>query len=140
MPRKDRSDIEIGNLEKKLGLAKGAIRNPDGTDARSDKKLGTLREEYRALYGSRPVRKNATIIAAATKPVPVASGTKKATAKKVVASVSGSTSTKKKAVGTVAKQAATAVAKNSTAPKKAASKPAAASPVKKSAGSISRKK
>lgn len=47
MPRKTRSDIKVGNLEKKLGLGKGSIRNPDGTDARSDKKLGTLREEYK---------------------------------------------------------------------------------------------
>ncbi len=46
MPRKTRSDIKIGNLEKKLGLGKGSIRNPDGTDARSDKKLGTLRNDY----------------------------------------------------------------------------------------------
>lgn len=46
MPRKIRSDIKIGNLEKKLGLDKGAIRNPDGSDARSDKKLGTLRKDY----------------------------------------------------------------------------------------------
>lgn len=41
-----RKDIRIGSLEKKLGLEPGSIRNPDGTDARSDKKLGTLREEY----------------------------------------------------------------------------------------------
>ena len=46
MARKIRSDIKIGNLEKKLGLDKGAIRNPDGTDARSDKKLSTLRKEF----------------------------------------------------------------------------------------------
>lgn len=46
MPRKIRSDIKIGNLEKKMGLDSGAIRNPNGTDARSDKKLGTLRKEY----------------------------------------------------------------------------------------------
>jgi hypothetical protein len=46
MARKIRSDIKIGNLEKKLGLENGAIRNPNGTDARSDKKLGTLRQEY----------------------------------------------------------------------------------------------
>lgn len=46
MARKTRSDIKIGNLEKKLGLDKGAIRNPDGSDARSDKKLGTLRKDY----------------------------------------------------------------------------------------------
>ena len=42
-PPKVRGDITIGNLEKKLGLEPGSIRNPDGTDARSDKKLKTLR-------------------------------------------------------------------------------------------------
>lgn len=56
MPRKIRSDIKIGNLEKKLGLNKGAIRNPDGTDARSDKKLGKLREEYQRQFDGPPVR------------------------------------------------------------------------------------
>ncbi|WP_192823843.1 hypothetical protein [Rufibacter sp. LB8] len=60
MPRKIRSDITIGNLEKKLGLDKGAIRNPDGSDARSDKKLGTLREEYQQQFGGPPVRKSKT--------------------------------------------------------------------------------
>lgn len=55
-PRKVRSDIKIGNLEKRLGLDKGAIRNPDGTDARSDKKLGTLRAEYQRMYGGPAVR------------------------------------------------------------------------------------
>lgn len=46
MSRQIRNDIKIGNLEKKLGLENGAIRNPNGTDARSDKQLGTLRKEY----------------------------------------------------------------------------------------------
>jgi hypothetical protein len=46
MARKVRSDIKIGNLEKKLGLDSGAIRNPDGSDARSDKTLKKLRQEY----------------------------------------------------------------------------------------------
>ena len=45
MTRKIRSDIKVGTLEKKLGLKSGAIRNPDGSDARSDKRLGTLRKE-----------------------------------------------------------------------------------------------
>ena len=45
--RKTRSDITIGSLEKKLQLAPGAIRNVDGTDARSDKQLGTLQKEYK---------------------------------------------------------------------------------------------
>jgi hypothetical protein len=43
--RKIRSDIKVGNLEKRLGLKPGAIRNTDGSDARSDKRLGTLRKE-----------------------------------------------------------------------------------------------
>jgi hypothetical protein len=47
MARKIRSDIRIGTLEKKLGLKPGAIRNADGTDARSDKRLGTLRKEQK---------------------------------------------------------------------------------------------
>jgi hypothetical protein len=47
MVRKIRSDIKVGTLEKKLGLKSGAIRNADGSDARSDKRLGTLRKEQR---------------------------------------------------------------------------------------------
>ena len=44
--RRIRKDIQIGNLEKKTGLAPGTIRNVDGSDSRSDKQLGTLRDEY----------------------------------------------------------------------------------------------
>ncbi len=44
--RKDRTDIEVGNLEKKHKLQPGTIRNTDHTDARSDKQLGTLQSEY----------------------------------------------------------------------------------------------
>lgn len=44
--RKDRSDIQVGNLEKKHKLQDGTIRNPDQTDARSDKELGTLQRAY----------------------------------------------------------------------------------------------
>ena len=44
--RKDRSDIQVGNLEKKHGLKPGTVRNPDDTDARSDKELGKLEREY----------------------------------------------------------------------------------------------
>ncbi|WP_420148708.1 hypothetical protein [Spirosoma sp.] len=44
--RKDRSDIQVGNLEKKHKLEPGTIRNTDHTDARSDKELGTLQREY----------------------------------------------------------------------------------------------
>jgi len=46
MARKIRSDITVGNLEKdRLGVPPGTIRNPDGRDTRSDKKLGTIRKE-----------------------------------------------------------------------------------------------
>jgi hypothetical protein len=44
--RKDRSDIQVGNLEKKHGLQPGTVRNPDHSDARSDKELGRLQREY----------------------------------------------------------------------------------------------
>jgi hypothetical protein len=44
--RKDRSDIQIGNLEKKHDLDPGTIRNPDDSDARSDKELGNLERAY----------------------------------------------------------------------------------------------
>jgi hypothetical protein len=44
--RKDRSDIQVGNLEKKHKLQPGTIRNTDQTDARSDKELGHLQREY----------------------------------------------------------------------------------------------
>lgn len=46
MPRKIRSDITVGNLEKKLGVAPGTFRNKDGRDTRSDKLLKTLRKEF----------------------------------------------------------------------------------------------
>lgn len=42
--RKDRSDITVGKLEKKHGMPPGTIRNSDGRDTRSDKKLGTIRD------------------------------------------------------------------------------------------------
>lgn len=45
MARKIRSDITVGNLEKKLGILPGSFRNPNGRDTRSDKKLGTMRKE-----------------------------------------------------------------------------------------------
>jgi hypothetical protein len=42
--RKDRSDITVGSLEKKHGMPPGTVRNPDGRDTRSDKKLETIRQ------------------------------------------------------------------------------------------------
>lgn len=44
--RKVRSDCRVGTLEKTRGLPAGSIRNPNGRDARSDKKIGMLRKEY----------------------------------------------------------------------------------------------
>lgn len=43
--RKDRSDQTVGSHEKKHGLPPGTVRNPDGRDTRSDKKIGTIRKE-----------------------------------------------------------------------------------------------
>lgn len=45
MARKDRSDQTVGSHEKKHRLPPGTIRNPDGRDTRSDKKIGTIRKE-----------------------------------------------------------------------------------------------
>ena len=47
MARRIRSDIRVGSLEKKLGVKPGTIRNSDGRDRRSDKKLATLRKEHK---------------------------------------------------------------------------------------------
>ncbi len=44
-PRKVRSDKQVGNLEKDLGLPPGTIRNEDGRDTRSDKLVKTIRNE-----------------------------------------------------------------------------------------------
>ncbi|MGI6340489.1 MAG: hypothetical protein ACOXZV_14085 [Bacteroidales bacterium] len=55
--RKVRGDMTIGNLEKKLGLEPGSIRNPDGSDARSDKKLKTLRKDFDKKQSKRRSKK-----------------------------------------------------------------------------------
>lgn len=44
--RKIRGDALVGNVEKKHGLPEGSIHNPNGKDARSDKKVSTLRKDY----------------------------------------------------------------------------------------------
>jgi hypothetical protein len=44
-PRKIRADIQVKNLEKRLGLPDGTIRNPGGRDTRDDKTLGAIRKE-----------------------------------------------------------------------------------------------
>jgi hypothetical protein len=45
MVRKIRGDARVGTVEERLGLKPGTIRNTDGTDARSDKRIDTLRKE-----------------------------------------------------------------------------------------------
>jgi hypothetical protein len=45
MARKTRSDCTVRTFEKKQGLPPGTIRNQDGRDTRSDKKIGTIRKE-----------------------------------------------------------------------------------------------
>lgn len=44
--KKIKDSAKVGNVEKKLGLPPGTIRNKDGRDTRSDKRLGTLRKEH----------------------------------------------------------------------------------------------
>lgn len=44
-PRKTRSDCRVGSFEKNHGLPPGTIKNNDGRDMRSDKKIGTIRKE-----------------------------------------------------------------------------------------------
>lgn len=45
MGRAVRSDCTVGTFEKKNNLPPGTIRNADGRDTRSDKKIGTIRKE-----------------------------------------------------------------------------------------------
>ena len=45
MARKVRGDKQVGKLEKDLGLPPGTVRNKNGRDTRSDKKVGTIRKE-----------------------------------------------------------------------------------------------
>lgn len=45
MVRKVRSDCTVGTFEKTRGLPEGTVRNSDGRDTRSDKKIETIRKE-----------------------------------------------------------------------------------------------
>jgi hypothetical protein len=49
MAKKIRDDKKVGNLEKDLGLPPGTLRNRDGRDTRSDKKVGTIRKEAKNI-------------------------------------------------------------------------------------------
>ena len=44
--RKTRSDCTVGTFEQKHGLPPGTIRNSNGRDTRSDKKIVTIRKEH----------------------------------------------------------------------------------------------
>lgn len=44
-PRKIRGDILVKNLEKRMGVGEGAIRNPGGRNTRGDKTLNAIRKE-----------------------------------------------------------------------------------------------
>jgi hypothetical protein len=54
--RKDRSDATVGAVEKKHGMPSGTIRNADGRDTRSDKKLGTIRKKASKKVGARETK------------------------------------------------------------------------------------
>ena len=43
--RRVRSDCTVGTFEKEYGFYPGFVRNPNGRDTRSDKKIGTIRKE-----------------------------------------------------------------------------------------------
>ena len=47
--RQTRCDCTVVTFEKNHGLPAGPIRNKDGRDARSDKKIGTIRKEYEKI-------------------------------------------------------------------------------------------
>jgi hypothetical protein len=54
--RKIRSDSTVKSAEKRLGI-KDAIRNPDGTNARGDKLIGTLRKQASKKAGKKGSKK-----------------------------------------------------------------------------------
>lgn len=66
MARKIRKDITVGSLEKKLKLAPGTIKNIDGRDARSDKKLDTLQKESAKALKKPVAKKQVTKVKAAS--------------------------------------------------------------------------
>ncbi|MDE2798071.1 MAG: hypothetical protein OXI94_05325 [Gemmatimonadota bacterium] len=46
MARRTRGDAKVGTVEKKLGIG-NSLTNPDGRNARSDKKLENLRRDWK---------------------------------------------------------------------------------------------
>ena len=47
----------VGSLEQKLGFPPGTFRNADGRDTRSDKKIDTIRREWRRQMAQTMKRK-----------------------------------------------------------------------------------
>jgi len=85
MARKIRKDITVKGLEKKLGVAPGTIKNLDGRDARSDKKLETLQKEAARALKKTPLKKTAskTAMTKTVKAKPVTADQKTASKRKV---------------------------------------------------------
>ena len=67
--RKDRSDQQVGAFEKKHGMPAGTIRNADGSDTRSDKKIGTIRKAAakKAVKVKKAVKKSVKAVKKAVK-------------------------------------------------------------------------
>lgn len=56
--RKTRSDCRVGTFEKKHGLPPGTIRNKNGRDTRSDKKLAPFaKKQSRNIIMEKKIRK-----------------------------------------------------------------------------------
>ena len=69
----------VGELERELGLPPGTVRNKNGRDTRSDKKVATIRREMRPKLRRRHLKKRARIIPPVIQPglpmdIPVTTG------------------------------------------------------------------
>lgn len=107
MARKIRKDITVGGLEKKLQLAPGTIKNLDGSDARSDKKLETLQKETAKAAKKKVERKptaNSVTAKKATKSTTLTADQRTASRRKVKSNPKTTTTMAKK-VSSVIKKA-----------------------------------
>lgn len=95
MARKIRKDITVGALEKKLKVAPGTIKNPNGTDARSDKKLETLQKEA-SKAGKKVTPAKPKSIKKTVKATPVTKDQKTASQRKVKSNPKTTTSMARK--------------------------------------------
>jgi hypothetical protein len=104
MARKIRKDITVGALEKKLGVAPGTIKNPDGRDARSDKKLETLQKEAAKKTAAKkvtPAKVKAT--KKTVKSIPITPDQKTASLRKVKSNPKATTKMAKKVSAVIKK-------------------------------------